>query len=203
MTDPQPKQEGSPKPEGLRERKRRETSQRISDAALQLFLDKGYEATTLDEIAEAAGISRRTFFYYFESKDELLTAYLSRRTDELMAAVLDSAPSGEPIDVVRTALLKLASSVGDRKTIATARLVSSSEFLRIRNQGRYLKFEQSVADALFAIFPAPKRREALRLVAMVSIGALRLAVDDWLEQGGNRPLASYIEDTFTALKAEI
>lgn len=203
MRDLQPRQEAPQKREGLRERKRRETSQRISDAALELFLDKGYEATTLDEIAEAAGISRRTFFYYFESKDEILTAYLGRRTDELMAAVLDSSSAGEPIDVVRNALLKLASHVGDRKTMATARLVSGSEFLRIRNQGRYLKFEQGVADALFEIWPKKERRDGLRLVAMVSIGALRLAVDDWLEQGGKRPLAKYIEDAFRNLKAEI
>lgn len=87
--------------------------------------------------------------------------------------------------------------------MATARLVSGSEFLRIRNQGRYLKFEQGVADALFEIWPKKKRRDGLRLVAMVSIGALRLAVDDWLEQGGKRPLAKYIEDAFRNLKAEI
>jgi len=203
MRDLQPRQEVPQKREGLRERKRRETSQRISHAALELFLDKGYEATTLDEIAEAAGISRRTFFYYFESKDEILTAYLGRRTDELMAAVLESSSAGEPIDVVCNALLKLASNVGDRKTIATARLVSGSEFSRIRNQGRYLKFEQGVADALFEIWPKKERRDGLRLVAMVSIGALRLAVDDWLEQGGKRPLAKYIEDAFRNLKAEI
>ncbi len=58
--------------QGVRERKRRETLQRITDAGIRLFVEKGYEATTLDEIAAAAGISRRTFFYYFKSKDEIL-----------------------------------------------------------------------------------------------------------------------------------
>ncbi|MFC0238937.1 TetR family transcriptional regulator [Rhodopseudomonas telluris] len=203
MRDLQPKQDVSQKPEGLRERKRRETSQRISDVALELFLDKGFDATTLDEIAENAGISRRTFFYYFASKDDILTAYLGRRTDELRAAVLQSASAGEPIDVVRNALLTLASKFGDRTTIATAGLVSGSTFLGIRSQGRYLTFEQAVADALIEIWPKKERRDGLRLVAMVSIGALRLAVDGWLEHGGKRPLAKYIEDAFRNLKAEI
>lgn len=203
MRDPQPRQDDPQKREGLRERKRRETSQRISDAALELFLNRGFDATTLDEIAEAAGISRRTFFYYFASKDDILTAYLGRRTDELMAAVRENSSAGEPIDVVCNALIKLASKFGDRKTIATAGLVSGSEFLGIRNQGRYLTFEQGVADALFEIWPKKERCDSLRLVAMVSIGALRLAVDGWLEHGGKRPLAKYIEEAFRNLKAEI
>lgn len=203
MKELQTKQDVSEKPEGLRERKRRETLQRISDAALELFLNKGFDATTLDEIAEAAGISRRTFFYYFASKDDILTAYLGRRTDELRAAVLQSSSAGEPIDVVCNALLKLASKFGDRKTIATAGLVSGSEFLGTRAQSRYQTFEQGVADALFEIWPKKDRRDGLRLVAMVSIGALRLCVDRWLEHGGKRPLAKYIEDTFRNLKAEI
>ncbi|NEW90747.1 MULTISPECIES: TetR family transcriptional regulator [Rhodopseudomonas] len=203
MKELQTKQDVSEKPEGLRERKRRETLQRISDAALELFLNKGFDATTLDEIAEAAGISRRTFFYYFASKDDILTAYLGRRTDELRAAVLQSSSAGEPIDVVCNALLKLASKFGDRKTIATAGLVSGSEFLGTRAQSRYQTFEQGVADALFEIWPKKDRRDGLRLVAMVSIGALRLGVDRWLEHGGKRPLAKYIEDAFRNLKAEI
>ncbi len=60
--------------QGLRERKRRETLRRIAEEGLKLFLTNGYEATTLDEIAEAAGISRRTFFYYLKSKEEILLA---------------------------------------------------------------------------------------------------------------------------------
>ena len=52
-----------PKEKGLRERKRRETLHRIAEQGLKLFLSNGYEATTLDAIAKAAGISRRTFFY--------------------------------------------------------------------------------------------------------------------------------------------
>ena len=58
--------------EGLRERNKRETRSRITQAALDLFLRNGYEATTLDDIASAAAISRRTFFYYFKSKEAIL-----------------------------------------------------------------------------------------------------------------------------------
>ena len=63
------------KKEGLRERKRLETLRRIAETGLKLFIAHGYEGTTLEAIAEAAGISRRTFFYYFKSKEEVLLAW--------------------------------------------------------------------------------------------------------------------------------
>jgi transcriptional regulator GlxA family with amidase domain len=61
--------------EGLREKKRRETKLRIAESALNLFIVNGFEATTLDEIAKEAAISRRTFFSYFKSKDEIMLAW--------------------------------------------------------------------------------------------------------------------------------
>ena len=65
-------------PEGWRERKRRETLQRIAEMGLKLFIANGYEATTLEAIAAASGISARTFFYYFKSKEDILLAVFDR-----------------------------------------------------------------------------------------------------------------------------
>jgi AcrR family transcriptional regulator len=56
------------KEEGLRARKKRDTLQRIADVVLRLFVSNEYEETTLEEIAAKAGISKRTFFYYYKSK---------------------------------------------------------------------------------------------------------------------------------------
>ncbi|AGP31211.1 TetR/AcrR family transcriptional regulator [Corynebacterium terpenotabidum] len=56
---------------GLRERKRRETRLRIEDCATELILDRGFDQVTLEEICEKAGVSRRTFFNYFDSKDQV------------------------------------------------------------------------------------------------------------------------------------
>ncbi|WP_167350122.1 TetR/AcrR family transcriptional regulator [Bradyrhizobium viridifuturi] len=81
----------TPAKEGLRERNRRQTLQRIADAGMELFLANGFEATTLDEIAAAAGISRRTFFYYFKSKDDILLAHIATYDDALRASIRDHA----------------------------------------------------------------------------------------------------------------
>ena len=193
----------APKPEGLRERKRRETLQRIAEVGLQLFLAKGYEATTLDEIAAAAGISRRTFFYYFKSKDDILLAYLDGYGVALKAAVLENASTGAPLDVARDAVLKVATRTEAPETIATARLMRNVKALRARGQVGYLQREQALYEALCALWPGKERREGLRFVAMASMGATRLAVDTWLALDGKRPLAKCIQDAFKTLKAEI
>jgi len=198
---PMPKD--APKPEGLRARKRRQTLQRIADVGLQLFLAKGYEAATLDEIAAAAGISRRTFFYYFKSKDDILLAYLDGYADALQASVRESSSTGVPLDVARDAVLKVATRAETSETIATARLMRNVKALRARGQVGYLRREQALYEALCALWPGKERREGLRFVAMASMGATRLAVDTWLAQDGKRPLAKYIQDAFKTLKAEI
>ena len=191
------------KPEGLRERKRRQTLQRIAEVGLSLFLRKGYDATTLDEIAAAAGISRRTFFYYFKSKDEVLLAYLGGYAVTLKALVLESAAAGEPPDVARAALLKIVASFPETQMIATARLIRESKVLQARRHATYLQLEQAIYEGLCELWPQKQRRDGLRLVAMASIGALRLASDAWLRQDGKRPLAKGIRDAFRILKAEI
>lgn len=190
-------------PEGLRERKRRQTLQRISEVGMELFLAKGYEATTLDEIAAAAGISRRTFFHYFKSKDEIVLAYLGRHADALKVLVLESSSAGAPLDVVRDALLRLTARYEASQMIAISRLIRESGALRARRHASYLQLEQAGFEGLCELWPGKARRDRLRLVAMASIGALRLATEAWNQQEGKRPLARYIEDAFEGLKAEI
>jgi len=193
------------KPEGLRERKRRQTLQRISEVGLELFVAKGYEATTLDEIATAAGISRRTFFYYFDSKEDILLASVAGFAEGLRALVVENASAGAPLDVVRDAMLKLVAPHREAQMITTARLVRKSEALRVRarNHGRFQLFEEAVLEGLCELWPRKENRERWRLIAMISAGALRLAADTWIEQDGKRPLAKYVQETFKRLKTEI
>ncbi len=195
-------QNALPKPAGLREQNRQHTLRRIAEVGIELFLAKGYEATTLDEIAATAGISRRTFFYYFKSKEDILLAHLEGYADALRASVLKNASAGAPFDVVRGALLELSARFQSDRTIAIARLVKESKSLR-RTQGNYLQLEEVLYAALCELWPRKERRERLRLVAMASIGTLRLAVDAWLEQDGKRPLTKYVQDAFKHLKEEI
>lgn len=189
--------------EGLRERKRKETLQRIAETGLKLFMANGYEATTLDAIAEAAGISRRTIFYYFKSKEEILLAYQSGVGEMIRNAVLQESTDQAPLDAVLNALLKLNSRFDSGQMIVIDRLLRSTEQLRASKQAKYMQQEQTLFEALCQLWPQAKRRNALRIVAMVSIGALRLAIEAWVESGGKQSPEKHLRDAFADLKAEI
>lgn len=79
---------------GLRERKKQRTRLALIDAALELFLSQGYEATTIDEIVAAVEVSQRTFFRYFATKEDVVTNFLTEH-DQAMAAALAARPPGE------------------------------------------------------------------------------------------------------------
>ena len=186
-------QDISTKNEGLRERKKRETLQRIAETGLKLFIAYGYEGTTLEAIAEAAGISRRTFFYYFKSKEEVLLAWQgSGFLDALRPAMLEESPRQAPLDAVRHCLLKLISRYETKESIIVDRLLRSTEALRARKQAIFIEMEEALFAAMRELWPQPQRRTTLRMVAMVSMGAMRLAVEDWRQAGGKRSLADYL-----------
>jgi hypothetical protein len=79
----------------------------------------------------------------------------------------------------------------------------STESLRARKQASYVAQEQVLFAALCELWPQPKRRAGLRIVAMVSIGAVRLALEAWREDGSKRPLKEYLHEMFANLKTAI
>jgi AcrR family transcriptional regulator len=189
--------------EGLRERKRRETLQRLAETGLRLFLERGYDQTTLDAIAEAAGVSRRTLFHYFDQKEDILLTWKSGLVAAIRAAILREKPDRPPLDIVLSALLQLAEQYQAEDHIRIDRLLASTDRLGASKLAKYAEQEQAVFEALVVLLPASDRRERLRLVAMASVGALRLALELWAERGGAESLADHLRRAFADLKAEI
>ncbi|MBK1838165.1 TetR family transcriptional regulator [Azospirillum sp. YIM B02556] len=189
--------------EGLRERKRRGTQQRITDAGLRLFIEKGYDAATIDEIAAAAGISRRTFFYYFKSKDEILLSLQSGMGEMIADEVRRAPPDARPLDAIRDAVVKVCASIHTDDMIAIDRLMRSSEAVQARKQASYVQHEETLFAALRERWPDPARSTGLRLVAMLAIGATRLSSDMFSREGGRRPIGEVLRDCFRDLETEI
>lgn len=193
---------GTAPAEGLRERKRRETRQRIAETALRLFLAKGYEGTTLDAIAAEAGISRRTFFSYFKSKDDIILFGLDADWARMIADLLKTSPDVPPLDAVRDVMVKRIARHTTEQMKAIDDLMLSSESLLARKQTFYAKQEQALFNAMREVWRQPERRPALRMVAMVSIGAMRVALQAWREQTGQRKSAAkFLRDAFDSLKS--
>ncbi len=194
------KTEASDKPQGLRERKRRETSQRIIDKGLKLFVKHGYDGTTLDAITQAAGISRRTFFYYFKSKEDvLLAAHDSGFRQALGPAMREESADQTPLAAVERCLIRIAARHETKESIVFDRLMQSTEALRARKEAVFVEAEQILLEAMGELWPSPARRDGHRLVAMVAMGTLRLALDKWKRNDAAHPLAHYIRQSFTLL----
>ncbi|HBK47471.1 MAG TPA: TetR family transcriptional regulator [Xanthomonadaceae bacterium] len=189
--------------EGLRERKRHETRQRIAEAGQRLFLANGYESTTLDAIAAEAGISRRTFFSYFKSKDDIILFWQQADSASLYADLLKTSPDVPPLDAVLDVMVKHIARYTTEQMTAVDTLMRSSESLLARKQAYYAEQELVLFNTLCEVWRQPERRAALRMVAMVSIGAMRLALQAWRDQPGpRRPVAKFLREAFDSLRSE-
>jgi AcrR family transcriptional regulator len=188
---------------GLREQKQRETRLRIANTGLKLFLANGYEGATLDAIAEEAGISRRTFFSYFKSKDDILLTWQEGAWDAMRAELLKVSPDETPLDAVRKTLINDVSRYESDHMIAIDRVMRASETLKVRKQAAYAAQENALYTTLCEVWRQPQRRQALRAVAMVSVGAMRLAIEAWANHRGERPVAEFLEEAFANVKAAV
>src|SRR3954465_7079067 len=93
---------------GLRERKRQETPVALGQAGLRLFAERGYDETTLAEIAEAAGVSTRTVFAYFGSKEDLLFASVQTMCDTVVEAVTERPGGVDALTALRDFIVSSA-----------------------------------------------------------------------------------------------
>lgn len=188
---------------GLRERKRLDTLDRIADVGLKLFVAKGYEATTLDDIAAAAGISRRTFFYYFKSKDDILVALQCEPAIKALSHAFDSIPeSATPLAALRERLPEFVASFKSPQTMVVGDIMQSTESLKVRKLAIYIEMENALLEALVKAWPDPALAPTLRILASVSMGVLRLSMDQWRDQAGTRRLADFVRENFLLLQRQ-
>jgi AcrR family transcriptional regulator len=190
------------KPEtGLRARKREETRVRITEAALRLFVKRGFEAVTLDEIADAAAISRRTFFHYFPSKEDLAFAWLEASIDEMVAAVAQRPANEAPLPMAVNAILSCMKPMPRAEAFALAKLVAETPALRGRSQMKYERLERELAAAIAARKGWKASDLKARLAAMTAAGTLRVASQRWYESGGREDLVTFARRVVKAVLA--
>ncbi|WP_213781609.1 TetR/AcrR family transcriptional regulator [Caballeronia sp. dw_276] len=184
----------------LRERKRQLTLDLIAKTGLKLFIENGYEATTLDAIAAASGISRRTFFYYLKSKEDVLLAHESGNIPRLLRPTfLQQSPKQSPLNAARKTFLILASMYETTESVMADRILRSIETLRLRKEALHVQLEDVLAEAMYELWPDPARRAVLRLTAMMAMGALRFAKENWRQENAAHPLTRYIDEAFDLL----
>ena len=167
-------------PTSLRGRKRAETHARIQAEAMRMFFTRGFDATTLDDIAAAAGVSRRNLFYYFASKEEIV---FSAKADfaGLLAEAIHRRPADEPLlDMVGNALADMATRYHSENTRDFAKLIYDTPALRAGDQAKYEEVERVLAKALADRKGVPPSDLACRVTAAAAIGIVKLSTNAWL-----------------------
>jgi AcrR family transcriptional regulator len=168
---------------GLRERKKERTRRLLADVALDLVETRGYDRTTVDDIAAAADVSPRTFFRYFAAKDEAL---FDRAGDVQVQfrALLTSRPADEPLLVslreIGSALLA-GELVDDTRVRRVLSLAHTEPALRTRYEGLMAMIESDLTEWAAARLGEPPSALRPRLVAAAVLAARRVAMDIWLE----------------------
>jgi AcrR family transcriptional regulator len=188
---------------GLRERKKRETRRALNLAALDLVEERGYAAVTTEEIAARAGVSARTFFNYFPSKE---AAVIGATAEELTsyAAQLEGAPEGEaPLDVLRRILAgMLAPAFVDRALRARRRRILLGEpALAPALVGNNIRIENDLTAALERrLGLAPGASLECRLTVSLAIAAVRACIEHQ-QNGGSGGLEDNIGVAFAHIGA--
>ena len=188
---------------GLRGRKRQQTRERLTQAAMALFLANGFEATTLDDIAAAAEISRRSFFHYFASKEDVVLAWQDASTDAMIAAIEQRPAEESMLLAAENAILAMALSLRPEEAVAMARLKRDTPVLRAREQVKYEKMERAMAAALAKRAGTASAQRRARLVAMITTGAIRLASEDWLANDASETPEVLVRRTFRDIRAVV
>ncbi|HYN96431.1 MAG TPA: TetR family transcriptional regulator [Pilimelia sp.] len=204
MTTPAELDAPPPRPPNRRERRKIETRAALEEAALRLFAEKGYEQTTVEEIAAAADVAVRTFFRYFASKRHVLFGDAAHDRVPRTRAALATRPAGEPpIDSIRAVLdLLELDPEQEGPVLRRLRLMERQPSLRVT----YLALNDELR-LVFAAFVA--ERTGLPLLghpyplalAAATAASWDVALSLWAAADGRRPLRALRQEAFDMLTA--
>jgi AcrR family transcriptional regulator len=188
----------NPEPPGLRARKKVQTRLALARAAMRLFEERGFAATTVDDIAAAANVSRRTFFRYFTTKEEVFVVDPQGKLDALHVALADGPPGEPTIAALRRGLLALAATYFDPELLrAEARVAYKEPDVAAAALAYQVRWEDTLAEEVAADLgvdiagdPRP------RIVAHTTVAVMRAGIAAWFQDGGSGDVVAYVADTF-------
>src|SRR5262245_8678913 len=195
-------QPGGARSYDLRERKRTRTRSMIQTEALRLFTEKGYAQTTVDEIADAAAISPRTFFRYFPTKEDVV---IWDEYDPLALDLLESRPNDEPL--AESFRMVVRETLGGLYRRDPGRLLQrvhlSMTVPEVR--ARFLEEQTNGVAALASLFARKRGTEAeelrSRVIGSSLLASVLVAIDVWQQDGGKDDLLALLDRATDALAA--
>ncbi len=174
----------------------------LAGIAIDLFAQRGFDAVTTDEIARAAGISPRTFFRYYPSKDEIVLELGSRLHDRLLAA-FDQRPSGEgTVEALRRAYVATSTVLTEdrERVLRIGRVLASSPALRAASSGRPWADGTPLVERVAARMGTAPADPRPRVIAAAMAAVATAEWHAWVDDGGTGDPAERIEAALTALE---
>jgi AcrR family transcriptional regulator len=180
----------------LRERHAERTRDAIVAAAYELFADKGYAETTIDEIAERADVAPRTFFRYFAAKEAVLFHNSERQVDEAVEQ-LRARPAGEtPYESLLAVLRSMAAEITqpDKRQLLLAKFAAENGRLFEHHRAVVMcRFEESIADVLKERAGDDADDLAIEAAVAAVLAAFGTAMRSWLKSGAKEDFEPLLE----------
>jgi len=171
---------------------------RLRQAAMELYGERGFEQTTVAEIAERAGLTERTFFRYFADKREVLFFGQGALRDGFLSAIAGAPASAGPIDAVGFALDSAAGVLTDREFSRDRQaVIAANPGLQERELIKLASLAASVAGALRA---RGIGEPAASLAAETGIAVFKVAFERWIADGEQRDLATLLREALDELR---
>jgi AcrR family transcriptional regulator len=169
----------------LRDRQARQTRARIAEAALGLFVSQGYSETTIDQIAEAAGVSRRTVFHHFPAKESMVLDHFAGRREAALRRLQGRPASELPLVSLHAVLRELCEQGYDRRLLAQIRTVLASEPRLAGGQFSFGMgaFEKGVIATLSSHLGEERPSVEVRALTFMALGWVLSAVQAYLIEG--------------------
>jgi AcrR family transcriptional regulator len=188
---------------GLRERKKEATRQGLHEAALRLAAEHGPDRVTIDDIADAAGVSRRTFSNYFGSKEEALL-YRDQERLRMLLDLIEARPARESAWTALTrGAFELYERLGHRDPgwLAETRLVRQHPSLAGYQVAAYAALERDLAEQIASrqTTQDPYARLRAQLMAAAYLSALRIAWQTWLDRPSGPALSEVLREALNGM----
>jgi AcrR family transcriptional regulator len=173
---------------------------RLERAAMELYSERGFDQTTVAEIAKRAGLTERTFFRHFADKREVLFWGASSLQELLVNAVADAPGSAAPIDATAAALEAAGAMFQERRESVRVRqaIIAANPELQERELIKLASLASALADALRLRGVGDS---AASLTAEAGIAAFKIAFESWVSGGTRQDLPEVIRESFNELKA--
>lgn len=188
-----------------RGRPRASSRSMLEDAALDLFIEQSYGRTTVEQIALRAGVSRNTFFNYFESKSDVFWVFVDDRLAQLPEALAETDTDRPVMDALRDALLVVGSGFGPATVpwvLTQSELIGGVHELQASALSRLARQAAVIATFVEERSARPLPTHLSRSVAYASVGAAVAAVQSWGAAGSTRgELVPYLEEALAPVCA--